>query len=152
MEIVPIMLLSYMMLGMLFNVSMWYKLSGKTSMAIYITLSGLVVTVVVNVLFMPLYSYWAAAFAHLASYLVMFIVCAVLGQKYYPIPYRWGRIAGMIALMLGIYGCSLAIDAAFFSKEVSSVLSWPFLAKFGVHTLLIVGYLALAFLTLRRKS
>ena len=150
--VVPVMLFSYMVLGMLFNVSMWYKLSGKTSMAIYITLSGLVVTVVVNVLFMPLYSYWAAAFAHLASYLVMFIVCAVLGQKYYPIPYRWGRIAGMIVLMLGIYGCSLAIDAAFFSKEVSSVLSWPFLAKFGVHTLLIVGYLALAFLTLRRKS
>ena len=150
--IVPVMLMSYILLGMQFNVSMWYKLSGKTSMAIYITLSGLVVTVVVNVLFMPLYSYWAAAFAHLASYLVMFIVCAVLGQKYYPIPYRWGRIAGMIALMLGIYGCSLAIDAAFFSKEVSSVLSWPFLAKFGVHTLLIVGYLALAFLTLRRKS
>lgn len=150
--VVPIMLMSYILLGMQFNVSMWYKLSGKTSMAIYITLSGLVVTVIVNVLFMPAYSYWAAAAAHLASYLVMFIVCAVLGQKYYPIPYRWGRIALLIVLMLGVYGCSLAIDSAFFSGEALAALSWSFLAKFGVHTLLIAGYLALAFLTLRRKS
>ena len=40
-DVVPIMLLSYMLLGMLFNVSMWYKLSGKTNMAIWITLAGL---------------------------------------------------------------------------------------------------------------
>ncbi|MGN0188228.1 MAG: lipopolysaccharide biosynthesis protein [Candidatus Cryptobacteroides sp.] len=150
--VVPIMLMSYILLGMQFNVSMWYKLSGKTSMAIYITLSGLVVTVIVNVLFMPTYSYWAAAFAHLASYLVMFIVCAVLGQKYYPIPYRWGRIVLLIALMLGIYGCSLGIDSVFFKDEAVSVLSGPFLAKFGVHTLLIAAYFALAFLTVRRRS
>jgi O-antigen/teichoic acid export membrane protein len=51
--IVPIMLLSYMILGMLFNVSMWYKLSGKTNIAIWITLSGLAVTALVIVLFMP---------------------------------------------------------------------------------------------------
>ena len=55
--VVPIMLLSYMLLGMLFNVSMWYKLSGKTNMAIWITLSGLVVTAIVIVIFMPKYSY-----------------------------------------------------------------------------------------------
>ena len=52
-SIVPIMLLSYMILGMLFNVSMWYKLSGKTNMAIWITLSGLAISAIVIVLFMP---------------------------------------------------------------------------------------------------
>jgi O-antigen/teichoic acid export membrane protein len=84
--VVPIMLLSYMLLGMLFNVSMWYKLSGRTNMAIWITLAGLLVTTVVNVVFMPRFSYWASAFGHLASYLTMFILCAALGAKYYPIP------------------------------------------------------------------
>ena len=101
--IVPVMLLSYMILGMLFNVSMWYKLSGKTNMAIWITLSGLAVTAIVIVLFMPKYSYWAAAFGHLASYLVMFAISAILGAKYYPIPYRWGRLAGIFVLMGATY-------------------------------------------------
>ena len=73
-SIVPVMLLSYMILGMLFNVSMWYKLSGKTVMAIYITLAGLAVTAAVNIVFMPVYSYHAAAWGHLASYLVMFLI------------------------------------------------------------------------------
>ena len=71
---------------------------------IWITLAGLAVTAVVIVLFMPKYSYWAAAYGHLASYVVMFVLSAVLGAKYYPIPYRWGRLA-LIVLVMG--GCML---------------------------------------------
>ena len=107
--VVPIMLLSYMILGMLFNVSMWYKLSGKTNMAIWITLSGLVVTAIVIIAFMPAYSYWAAAFGHLASYLVMFTISSILGARYYPIPYRWGRIASIFIIMGSIYGLSMLL-------------------------------------------
>ena len=109
--VVPVMLLSYMILGMLFNVSMWYKLSGKTNMAIWITFAGLAVTAVVIVLFMPKYSYWAAAYGHLASYVVMFAISALLGAKYYPIPYRWGRLAAIVGLMLLVYGVSMYLDA-----------------------------------------
>ncbi len=151
--IVPIMLLSYMLLGMLFNVSMWYKLSGKTSMGIYITLAGLVVTIVVNVIFMPKYSYWASACAHLCSYLVMFTISAVLGQKYYPIPYRWSRLAGIFAVMLAVFGLSMAVDKAFFPDVVigrsPAGISVAYLA---VHTLWILVYAALALLVIRRSS
>jgi len=112
--IVPVMLLSYMLLGMLFNVSMWYKLSGRTSMAIYITLAGLAVTAVVNMIFMPVYSYWASAAAHLASYAVMFAVSAVLGQKYYPIPYRWGKLLLIFIGMGFLYAVSMAADRFLF--------------------------------------
>ena len=139
--VVPVMLLSYMILGMLFNVSMWYKLSGKTDMAIWITLSGLVVTALVIVLFMPKYSYWAAAYGHLASYIVMFIISSVLGAKYYPIPYRWGRLALTIGLMGLIYGASLLIDNVFFSGiGISAGLTGALAAKLGVHTLLVCIY------------
>ena len=109
-DVVPVMLLSYMILGMLFNVSMWYKLSGRTNMAIWITLAGLAVTAVVNIVFMPRYSYWASAFGHLASYLVMFVISAWLGAKYYPIPYKWGRLAVIFGLMGLVYaGVSLTL-------------------------------------------
>ena len=149
--IVPIMLLSYMILGMLFNVSMWYKLSGKTNIAIWITLSGLVVTALVIVLFMPKYSYWAAAYGHLASYIVMFIISAVLGAKYYPIPYRWGRLL-MIFLLMGVaYGASLLIDKAFFAEfTIQTASAGQIAAKLGVHTVLILAYLAGAWKLIRR--
>ena len=141
--VVPVMLLSYMILGMLFNVSMWYKLSGKTNMAIWITLSGLVVTALVIVLFMPRYSYWAAAYGHLASYIVMFAISSILGAKYYPIPYRWGRLGCILLLMGAIYGGSLLLDSTFFTSVAlpsGGGSAWPFIAKLGVHTLLIALY------------
>ncbi len=151
--IVPIMLLSYMILGMLFNVSMWYKLSGKTHMAIWITLSGLAVTAAVIIIFMPKYSYWAAAFGHLASYIIMFIISSVLGAKHYPIPYRWGRIAAIVVGMGVVYGLSLIIDRAFFADVIlgqSPVIS--VIVKLGVHTLLILAYALGSWLTIKKNT
>ena len=150
--IVPIMLLSYMILGMLFNVSMWYKLSGKTNIAIWITLSGLAVTALVIVLFMPRFSYWAAAYGHLASYLVMFIISAVLGAKYYPIPYRWGRLLMIFVLMGAAYGASLLIDSTLFAGfTIQTASAGQIVSKLGVHTVLILAYLVGAWKLIRRK-
>ena len=148
--IVPIMLLSYMLLGMLFNVSMWYKLSGKTNVAIWITLSGLAVTALVIVLFMPKYSYWAAAYGHLASYVVMFVISAVLGAKYYPIPYRWGRLLMIMLTMGAVYGASLLVDNVFFvGFDISSASTGQIVAKLGVHTAFVLAYLASAWFIIR---
>ena len=149
--VVPIMLLSYMLLGMLFNVSMWYKLSGKTDMAIWITLSGLAVTAIVIVLFMPKYSYWAAAYGHLASYVVMFAVSSILGAKYYPIPYRWGRLAAIFLVMGAAYGASLLVDQTMFAGvALGQSPTGQVVAKLGVHTVLILGYLAAAWKFIRK--
>ena len=149
--VVPIMLLSYMILGMLFNVSMWYKLSGKTNMAIWITLSGLVVTAIVIVIFMPKYSYWAAAFGHLASYVVMFAISSILGAKYYPIPYRWGRLAAIFLIMGATYGASLLVDQTMFAGvALGQSPTGQVVAKLGVHTVLILGYLAAAWKLIRK--
>ena len=136
--VVPVMLLSYMILGMLFNVSMWYKLSGKTNMAIWITLSGLAVTALVIVIFMPKYSYWAAAYGHLASYIAMFAISSILGAKYYPIPYRWSRLLAIFLMMGTVYGISLMLP------------SMGLALKLSIHTLLIAGYAAGAWTIIRR--
>ena len=117
---------------------MWYKLSGKTNMAIWITLSGLAVTALVIVLFMPKYSYWAAAYGHLASYVVMFAISSLLGAKYYPIPYRWGRLLCIFLLMGGIYGVSLLLP------EMGLAL------KLSIHTLLIAVYASGAWFIIKK--
>ena len=136
------MLLSYMLLGMLFNVSMWYKLSGKTKMAIWITLAGLLITAVVNIVFMPRFSYWASAFGHLASYLTMFILSAFLGSKYYPIPYKWLRIGAFFVLM------GLAYAAMYFTAPQGSGIHWM---NIGLNTLLILAYAGASWAILRRR-
>ena len=123
MGIVPVMLLAYMMMGMLFNVSMWYKLSDRPSFAIYITAAGLVVTAV--------YSYHAAAWGHFFSYLTMLVLSVLLGRKYYSIPYRWGKITDVIILGLVLYSLDLAIPDTI-----------PFGWTLTVRTLLIGVYLA----------
>ena len=148
--VVPVMLLSYMLLGMLFNVSMWYKLSGKTNMAIWITLSGLAVTALIIVLYMPEYSYWAAAYGHLASYIVMFVISSILGAKYYPIPYRWGRLAGIFLVMGAMYSLSLLADSMFFAGVTLAASPWQMVAKLAVHTVLILLYLAGAWKLIRK--
>lgn len=127
-SITPIMLMAYVLLGMQFNISMWYKLSGKTGYAVWITLAGLLVTLVINIVFMPKYSYTAAAWAHIASYLVMMAISLWLGNKYYPIPYEWRRIAMMILIALVIY---------FISMKLPQMSFW---ADFGIHTLLLLAY------------
>ena len=150
--VVPVMLLSYMLLGMLFNVSMWYKLSGKTNMAIWITLSGLAVTAAIIVLFMPKYSYWAAAYGHLASYVVMFAISSVLGAKYYPIPYRWGRLLMIVLAMGAMYGASMLIDLTLFDGVAFGQSSVGLVvAKLAVHTILIFIYMFAAWRFIRRK-
>lgn len=149
-SVVPVMLLSYMLLGMLFNVSMWYKLSGRTGVAVWITSAGLFVTAVVNIIFMPVYSYHAAAWGHLASYLVMFVLSAFLGQKYYPIPYRWGHIAVIFISMGALYAVSLLSEWLFYPFADFGGNSGQMMTKLGINTLLIISYCFLVLKLLRR--
>ncbi|AGY52839.1 Polysaccharide Biosynthesis Protein [Bacteroidales bacterium CF] len=128
-DIVPIMVMAYVILGMNFNVSMWYKLSGKTNYGILITAAGLLVTLLLNIFLMPLYSYHAAAWGHLASYTVMMLISIRLGNKYYPIPYRWGKVFGFIVVGLIIYGITLILP------PMNIIL------KYGIHTVLILLYI-----------
>lgn len=130
---VPFMLISYMLLGILFNVSMWYKLSGQTRYAIGITVSGLAVTAVINVVFMPWFSYWASVAAHVLSCLAMLFYSLYLGNKYYPIPYKWRRIGTFAAVAFGLYGAALLVQLLFPGMHLA--------LRLLIHTLLIGFYL-----------
>ena len=141
---VPFMLFSYMLLGILFNVSMWYKLSGQTKYAVNITLSGLAVTALLNIVLMPLISYWASVAAHLASALVMLLYSLHLGNRYYPIPYRWKKISGYImtavAILLIVKGVTFIATAAGLPS------AWNWVIKMTLATAGVLGYGAFVYL------
>ena len=100
----------------------------------WITLAGLVVTIVVNLIFMPRYSYHAAAWGHIASYLTMLVLTAALGRKHYPIPYNWGVVGLLVAAGLGTWGLSLLLP------EMATGL------KILVHSGFVLLYIFLAFI------
>jgi O-antigen/teichoic acid export membrane protein len=89
-----------------FNLSMWYKLSEHTRYAIYITLLGLIITVILDIFLMPLYGCYAAAWSRLLSYVIMIVVSYFLGLRYYPIPYNLKAIFTYFAVGLGLFGLS----------------------------------------------
>lgn len=90
--LVPIILMAYYMLGLYFNVSIWYKLSDRTVMGALISIIGACITLWVSITFLPKIGYSASAYAALATYSVMLVICYLLGQKYYPIRYPIAKI------------------------------------------------------------
>jgi O-antigen/teichoic acid export membrane protein len=86
--VVPILLLANVFLGIYYNQSIWYKLSGKTQYGAYIAIIGAALTIGINVIFIPRYGYMASAWATFVVYAVQMVISYFLGQKHYPIPYN----------------------------------------------------------------
>ncbi len=85
---VPLLLLGYVSLGIYMNLSVWYKLSDQTRYGLYISGVGAILTIVINVVFIPKYSYMASAWASLIAYGSMMLLSYLWGQQNYPIPYN----------------------------------------------------------------
>jgi len=102
-NVVPILLLANVCLGIYYNQSVWYKLSNQTKFGAYIALIGAGITIVVNVLFIPMYGYMASAWATLLAYLAQMIISFYLGKKYYPIPYDVRKFYLYVGSAVGIY-------------------------------------------------
>ncbi len=95
-DVVPILLFGYVSLGIYMNLSIWYKLSDQTKYGLYISGAGAIVTVVLNVIFIPRYSYMAAAWVSVTAYVTMMVLSYLLGQRNYPIPYHLNKILAYI--------------------------------------------------------
>lgn len=89
---VPYLLFGYVCLGVYMNLSIWYRLSDQTRFGLYISIVGAVITIVMNFVLIPRFSYMGSAWVSMLAYFVMMVISYVLGQKYYPIPYDLKRI------------------------------------------------------------
>lgn len=99
-KIVPILLVANMCLGVYYNLSIWYKLSHNTRAGATITLIGAGITLLINAIFIPYYSYMACAWATLACYSSIMLISYFWGQKVYPVPYAIGKLSGFFIVML----------------------------------------------------
>lgn len=102
-KVVPIVMMAELFFGIYFNLSLWYKLSDQTRFGAYLSGLGCVLTVALNILFVPSYGYMACAWASFASYLIITILSYFLGQKYFPINYPLRKIGAYFALALVLF-------------------------------------------------
>lgn len=105
-QIVPVVLMANLVMGIFFNLSIWYKLTNRTRYGAALVLLGAVITVLINALFIPKYGYHASAWAHLICYSTMVFVSYLWSRKHYAIPYRVGRIMAYMLVALVIYLCN----------------------------------------------
>jgi O-antigen/teichoic acid export membrane protein len=103
-DVVPPLLFGYVALGVYMNLSVWYKLSDQTRYGLYISGIGAIATIVLNVVFIPKYSYMASAWASLIAYTLMMVLSYIWGQKNYPIPYNLKKnLAYIISSVIIVY-------------------------------------------------
>jgi O-antigen/teichoic acid export membrane protein len=108
-KVVPVLLLANIFLGIYYNLSIWYKLTNKTSTGAYITLAGTVITIVVNYIFIPYYGFMACAWATFLCYFTMMVLCYTWGQKAYRIPYAWKKLLAYIVIVVLLFFVHRAI-------------------------------------------
>ncbi len=112
--VVPYLLMAEFCYGVFFNLSLWYKSIDKTYWAVIFTLTGFVVMVAINVLFVPAYGYIACAWAALACNAVMMIASYIVGSVKNPIRYETGRILGYITMAMALFGASYLLATSHF--------------------------------------
>lgn len=99
-EVVSILLLANLFLGILFNLSIWYKLTEKTIYGAYISIFGALITVLLNFILIPKIGILGSAWATLACYFNMALVSYFLGEKHFPIPYQKRRVLFYLAIII----------------------------------------------------
>lgn len=86
--IVPVLLFANVFLGMYYNQSVWYKVTDKTRYGLLMSIVGVIITLVLNYLLIPVWGYMGSAVTTLCCYFGMAGLSYVLGHKFYPIPYQ----------------------------------------------------------------
>ncbi|MDA3614487.1 oligosaccharide flippase family protein [Polluticaenibacter yanchengensis] len=129
--IVPVLLLANMFLGIYYNLSIWYKLGNQTKKGAYITLIGSAITVVFNFIFIPLWGYWACAWATFLCYGSMMVISYVWGQKHYRVPYAWKKLTAYIVIAVVAYLIHFGITSLTGSLVLSTILGMVLLALYA---------------------
>lgn len=129
--IVPILLMGYLLLGIYFNLSIWFKVTDNTKFSFWITLVGAVVSLIVIFTAVPVLGYLGGALSTLICYLAMTGICFYYGQKYFPIPYQTAKDIGYLIIAFGLSYAGFFLDLEsvglnFFAKNslVLLFLAW----------------------------
>ena len=102
-DIIPIIIIANLCFGIYYNFSTWYKVTDRTSVGTVISWLGAGINIGLNYLaLMHYHSMIGSAWATFGAYFAMMLLSYLLGQKYYPIPYRIKKMM-LILVSLGVF-------------------------------------------------
>lgn len=131
--ILPVILGGNVLAGVWLNLSFWYKREEKTRFAVYVTFVGLAFTIVMNLLLLPRWGYYGAAWARFIAEAAMVAVSYYLNRRYFPTPYDVRRIAEYVVLGVALFFASEAL-----LPYVGAVM------RYGVNIVIFVSFVAYA--------
>lgn len=137
--IVPIVLIANMFYGIVFNLSIWFKLTDRTFSGTIISIIGACITLLCLFVLVPHIGYLGAAIAHLGCYTTMMLVSYFWGQKVFPVPYQVGRI-----ILYMIFAIGLFLLSTVFSE-------YSLIIRLIINTVLIIIYLGIVFVFERKN-
>ena len=128
-NVVPIVLFSFIFQGIFFNLSLWYKLTDKTMYGAWFSVLGTVIIVIGNIILVPIFSYTGSAWSAFACYFVIMLVSYYYGQKHMPIKYDLKTIGIYTLVTIVLYIISLFIETPYkiLNVALKSVLMLAFL-------------------------
>lgn len=130
--VVPIVSMAYLFYGIYVNHSIWYKLNDLTRYGVYIAFIGALITIVINILLIPVYGYMASAWAHVASYGSMIILSFIMAEKYYKVKYDMVRLVPYFVMAIAMVTFSM-------------LFKYPnLIAELGINTLFFLSFIAYA--------
>ena len=138
--VIPVLMMANLFLGVYYNLSIWYKLTAKTSWGAWLSLIGAIITLALNFWWIPLssdhliYGYYGSAWATFICYGSMMILSYLIGQKYFPVKYNLIKFAGYLGLSVLLYVFSI------FIKPESLML------RIGFHSVLLLIFAACVYL------
>jgi len=141
-KVVPLLLLANVLLGVYYNLSVWYRLKDKTMLGAGISLAGGLITLLLNLVLVPRIGFIGSAWAALATYAFMCLATWFTGLKYYPVPYQFGRMGLYVLATFAFYGISRGLGTIL--PELS-ILLWT------ARAVLFAGFLGMIYV-LERKS
>jgi O-antigen/teichoic acid export membrane protein len=102
-KVVPILTLANIFLGIYYNLTVWYKNTDNTLKGAIITLLGVAITIITNIILVPQLHYLGSAYSTFICYTFMMVVSYIWGQKVYPIPYQTGKIILYFGISIMLY-------------------------------------------------
>ena len=129
----PVVLGANVLTGVWLNLSFWYKREEKTSLAIVVTGAGLVSMLVFGFWCIPVWGYYGAAWARLASESTMVAVSWWLNRRFYPTPYDWRRIGEYVAAALAVFAVCEAVTACGDNKLIAYAFNIVLFAAYALY-------------------
>jgi O-antigen/teichoic acid export membrane protein len=134
--VVPILLMANLCVGIFYNLSIWFKLTGKTRWGAFLSIIGAAITLILNFLLIPIMGYMGAAWATLICYASMMLLSYFIGQKYYPVNYPVKSFFFFISVVLALYAFSEYLRNFIHAEKMILAINSLFILVFVVATIL----------------